>query len=177
MRCNHLSARELRGLWPFTRLATRLAAVTAAIVGASACGGGNATDATDATTETVDCATLAPHDEFVVGLSKPGTGGHYTFALMSADPAPPSRGDNTWLLHVSSGSAPLDGATLDVDSFMPLHQHHSNVQVDITPTGTPGEYELAPVNLWMPGVWEITLGATAADNVRDEAVFKFCLPS
>jgi hypothetical protein len=48
------------------------------------------------------------------------------------------------------------------------------VVAEITPTGTAGQYTLAPVNLWMPGVWQTTIAVTSP--TPDSAVFSFCLP-
>lgn len=33
---------------------------------------------------------------------------------------------------------------------------------------------MEPVNLWMPGVWETTIRATAG-TTTDSAVYKFCI--
>jgi len=99
---------------------------------------------------------------------------------MSADPAPPARGFNTWVVQVSSMNAgvvgaPVDGATLKVTPYMPAHMHGSGVAVEITPMSDPGQYQLKPVNLWMQGVWETTVRATV-DTSSDVTVFKFCIP-
>jgi hypothetical protein len=40
-----------------------------------------------------------------------------------------------------------------------------------------GQYTLSPINMWMPGLWEITISATAGDTVDDSVVFRFCIPS
>jgi hypothetical protein len=129
--------------------------------------------------ETVDCTKVTNADEFVVGLQKIGTGGLLDFKLMSAEPAPPARNDNTWVVQVSamqSGvvGAPIDGATLTANPFMPEHQHGSPIRVTVSPAGQPGQYTLSPVNLWMPGVWETTIRATTGDTT-DSAVYRFCI--
>jgi hypothetical protein len=139
----------------------------------AACGGDDGTG-----DDTVDCTKVTGADTFVVGLEKPGTSGALDFRMMSATPAPPARGDNTWQVQIHSMSsgvvgAPVDGAMLQVTPFMPAHQHGSPIQVEIT-AGTDGMYTLAPVNLWMPGVWETTIRATSASST-DSAVYKFCI--
>jgi hypothetical protein len=128
----------------------------------------------------VDCATVTDVDTFVVGLDHPGDKGVYDFKLMSATPAPPARGFNTWVVQVSSMNAgvvgaPVDGATIKVTPFMPAHMHGSGVEVVIMPMTEPGQYQLDPVNLWMQGVWETTVRATV-DTTTDLTVFKFCIP-
>lgn len=115
------------------------------------------------------------------GLPHQGANGNIDFQMMSIDPAPPARGDNTWVVQLNSMASgvvgdPMDGATLKVSPFMPSHQHGTPVEVEITPTGDPGQYQLSPVNLWMPGVWETTISATSG-TTTDHAVYRFCIPS
>ena len=141
-----------------------------------ACSGGHGDDHDD----DVDC-TVEVVDDFVVGLRKAGEAGRLDFELRSATPAPPSRGDNEWIMQISSLTdgvvgAPVTGATIYVTPFMPKHQHGTPVDAIITPMPTAGEYKLSPVNLWMPGVWETSIEVESASGT-DVAVFKVCLPS
>lgn len=125
----------------------------------------------------VDCTKVTGADTFTVGLPKMGQGGTLDFKLLSATPAPPARGDNTWVVQINetaSGAAPLEGATLQVTPFMPAHQHGSPIMVQVTPMPDAGQYKLEPVNLWMPGVWETTIRASAGTST-DSAVYKFCI--
>ena len=125
-----------------------------------------------------NCAAETRDDEFVLGLTKPGDSSRYEFKLMSADPAPPARGDNTWILQLSTMTAPIapvTGASMTVTPFMPDHAHGSGKTVLVTPMPEAGQYKLEPVNLWMPGLWEVTILATGAET--DQVVFRFCLPS
>jgi hypothetical protein len=125
----------------------------------------------------VDCTMVTGADTFTVGLEKMGQGGTLDFKLMSATPSPPARGDNSWVVQVNqtaSGAAPLEGAQLQVTPFMPAHQHGSPIMVQITPMPDAGQYKLEPVNLWMPGVWETTIRASAGTST-DSAVYKFCI--
>ncbi len=129
----------------------------------------------------VNCAEETRADDFVVGLSKVGDGNLLDFTLMTADPAPPARGDNTWVLQINQmtngvDGAAVDGASMTVSPFMPDHGHPSGKTVIVTPNGTAGQYELAPVNLWMPGLWETTIDATTSAG-DDTVVFRFCIPS
>lgn len=131
--------------------------------------------------EPVNCAEVTDDDDFAVGLSKVGSAGALGFTLMTADPAPPIRGDNTWVIQINQMSggvagAPVDGADMTATPFMPQHQHPSGKTVVIEPTGTAGQYELTPINFWMPGVWETTLDAVTPSG-DDAVVFRFCIPS
>lgn len=129
--------------------------------------------------EEVDCTKVTGTDTFVVGLEKPGEAGLLNFQLMSAEPAPPARDDNTWTVQVNQLNAgvvgaPIDDATLNVTPFMPEHQHGSPIRVQVSAAGAPGQYTLSPVNLWMPGVWETTIRATSG-TTTDSAVYRFCI--
>jgi hypothetical protein len=150
----------------------RSSLLSAVLLSLAACGGDD--------TEEVDCETVTGTDTFVVGLDKPGAGGALDFQLMSAEPAPPARDDNSWIVQINSMAsgvvgAPIDGATLAVTPFMPAHQHGSPIRAQITPVaGQPGQYAISPVNMWMPGVWETTIQATSGDTT-DKAVYRFCI--
>lgn len=131
--------------------------------------------------ESYNCGAETRDDDFVVGLEKFGERGALAFKLMSADPAPPSRDDNTWVVQVSvmtSGvvGAPISGASLNVSPFMPDHQHGTPIEVKIEPMPQAGQYTLSPVNLWMPGLWDTTISATT-NGTTDKVVYRFCIAS
>ncbi|MEO8703117.1 MAG: FixH family protein [Kofleriaceae bacterium] len=141
-----------------------------------ACGGGMGGDDDDVI---VNCATETRDDEFGIGLTKPGDNGILQFKLTNATPAPPIRGDNTWVIEVDSigaSSAPVDGATMTVTPFMPDHGHPAGKTVTIEAAPDPGQYEMAPLNFWMPGLWETTLDVTSPGG-NDVVVFRICIPS
>ncbi len=125
--------------------------------------------------EIVDCANETA-DQYTVGLEKSGT--VLDVKLMSALPAPPSRGDNEWLIHINTvaGAAPVSGATIEVTPFMPKHQHGTPIDVKVEAQTSAGDYKLSPVNLWMPGVWETTIEMTSPSG-SDQVVYRFCIPS
>jgi hypothetical protein len=112
-------------------------------------------------------------DTFTVGLSK--TGERYTLTVVDAVPAMPGRGDNTWTLAVADASgAPMEGETLDAKPWMPDHGHGTPVEEQVTELGG-GEYEIQSLNLFMPGLWVITLDVTNADDETDEVVISVCI--
>ena len=111
------------------------------------------------------------------GLERRGVAGHFSFKLVSAAPAPPARGDNTWVIDIRGASGEvISDAEVRAIPFMPDHGHGTPMKVVITATPTAGRYQLAPVNLWMPGYWETTVSATRA-GISDTALFKFCIPN
>lgn len=132
-------------------------------------------DGGDDGTATYNCEAETRDEQFLAGMQKVGAGG-VTVTLTSATPAPPGRDDNAWTIDVTMGGQPVVGATVKVKPFMPDHQHGTSVQVVVTPDGaTPGRYTLSPINLWMPGLWEITIDVTPAGGTRDSVVFRFCI--
>jgi hypothetical protein len=125
-----------------------------------------------------NCAIETRDEDFFAGMEKVGAGG-LTFRLVSSTPAPPSRDNNAWDIELLSGSEPVSGATLKITPFMPDHRHGTSIKPVITPGQDPGRYNADPINLWMPGLWEVTIKATTAGDapVTDEVVFRFCIAS
>jgi hypothetical protein len=128
-----------------------------------------------------NCATETRADAFVVGLEKMGAQGKLDFKLLTADPAPPARDDNTWVIQVNAMSSgvvgsPITGASINVFPFMPDHQHGTPSEVFIEAMPEAGQYQLSPVNMWMPGLWETTINVTSASGT-DKVVYRFCIPS
>ncbi|GMV12862.1 MAG: hypothetical protein AMXMBFR56_10860 [Polyangiaceae bacterium] len=114
-------------------------------------------------------------DTFSAGLQKTGKSGKLTVTLESADPAPPQKGDNRWTIRVTDpAGAAISDATVTVTPFMPEHGHGTSVQAVVTPK-SDGRYELFPVNLLMPGKWEITLDVGLPGGQSDSVVYTFCV--
>ena len=147
------------------------------VAGLAACGssGGNTPDAAD------DCTADTRQDVFHVGLDKHGAAGNMDFVLMSSVPAPPARGNNTWVIEINAMAngvvgSPMTGVDMAVTPFMPDHQHGTPIPVTVTAMPTAGQYQLDPVNLWMPGLWQTTIQAQSG-STTDMAVFSFCIPN
>ncbi|RMH44636.1 MAG: hypothetical protein D6689_02005 [Deltaproteobacteria bacterium] len=149
-----------------------LLAVAAAL---AACGGDDH-DHDHGADAGIDCSLIMEgQDVYSPGLEKVGDAG-YAVRLLMSDPAPPARGDNTWTIEVVDASdAPVDGLEIDVDTWMPHHQHGSPIHADDMPAGAPGQYTLAPVNLFMPGIWEVTLHLMQNGSEVDSVVYTFCI--
>jgi hypothetical protein len=123
------------------------------------------------------CANNTRADAFATGLTKRGDKSHFELKLLSASPAPPSRGDNTWIVELDAiGGGAVSGATITATPFMPDHGHGTPAMVHVTPLSTAGQYQLAPINMWMPGYWETSI-TVAAGDLHDAATFKFCIPN
>jgi hypothetical protein len=128
--------------------------------------------------DTVSCEADPRVATYTAHLDESGSHG-LTFELVSADPAPPAKFGNSWVVMVKdSDGTPLTG-TLGVGLNMPSHGHGTQVPPVITFDAATSTYTIDPVYLFMPGVWQITLdyygdAGTDADPV-DEASFFFCI--
>ncbi len=151
-----------------TALALALFLAVPAVAGCS--GGGN--DGPDAIDYSYDCTQETRSDTYVAGLEKDSTA---VKVQLTSDPAPPQKGDNTWTLMVTdTGDTPLDGLTINSTPFMPDHGHGTASQETVTAGTQAGEYVLDPVNLWMPGYWEVTIDFTGT-GISDKIVYKICI--
>ncbi len=131
---------------------------------------------------TYNCAADARAETYVAGDEHQGLQGMMDVKLRSATPAPPARGDNSWVVEIDSMSNGVVGASMPglasditVTPFMPDHMHGSPILVQVTALdGQAGQYTLSPVNLWMPGYWETTISVKQG-SMTDDVVYKFCL--
>lgn len=110
---------------------------------------------------------------YAANLEQEGDAGLVTFVLVRAEPAPPARGDNDWIVELlNADGEPISDAELTASPFMPEHGHGST---DVTaPNGSDGEYEIAPVDFFMPGLWRVTLDAET-DGGSDSTDYFFCI--
>jgi hypothetical protein len=113
-------------------------------------------------------------ETFSAGMSKPGDNDALTFVLVSSDPTPPQRRDNVWVLELREGGQPVTGATIKVTTRMPVHGHPGAGTPTVTELGD-GRYELDPVSLEMPDLWEVSIEVTTAEGTTDVARFTFCI--
>jgi hypothetical protein len=112
-------------------------------------------------------------DVYVLGLSKDGINGELSGTLKSSTPTPPTIGENSWtVLLTDSDESPIEDATITATTWMPDHNHGSAITAVSTHLGD-GEYTIEPIELFMPGLWEITLHIEKEDELLDEIVFKF----
>lgn len=126
--------------------------------------------------EPVDCVKETSDDDFVIGLSKTGDNGLYTFALTSFSPAPPARLLNEWTMTITPTASAAVPTTevLAMTPYMPQHGHGAGVDVEISPMPAAGEFKFSTINLHMPGIWEVTVEVTGASY--DSVKFIPCIP-
>ncbi|MCA9642897.1 MAG: FixH family protein [Polyangiaceae bacterium] len=113
-------------------------------------------------------------DTYSVGLSKMSSKAMFEVMLMDADPAPPAKLANTWMVHVKDASGNnVSGATLSVNPNMPDHGHGSTQTTVVTDMGD-GMYQLTPVYMQMAGYWAVPITVTMGADT-DTAQFDFCI--
>jgi hypothetical protein len=92
----------------------------------------------------------------------------------SAAPAGSARTLYTWTVALRSAAGPLpDDATLGVSLRMPDHGHGARRPPTVRPLGG-GRFELADLDLFMDGVWTVTL-RVSVNGVTDQVVFGVCI--
>ncbi len=123
--------------------------------------------------ETEECT--GDFDVFEPGMTQLAEPGDITVELTHAEPSPPVvRRDNVWWLKLADAEGkPISGATLLASPYMPKHQHGS-AEVVVEDLGE-GEYRLSPIELIMPGVWEIPLSVAPEGGEASETSFRFCI--
>ena len=102
--------------------------------------------------------------------------GLFTVSIESADPAPPDRGDNVWTLAVrDAGGEAVEGAAVVVTPYMPAHGHGTNPRTFDGQAQGQGLYEAGPFDLFMPGLWDVSIDVVDSTGADDNAAFTFCL--
>jgi len=124
----------------------------------------------------ISCADDPRAERYVAGMQKTGAKGQTIVTLLSSDPGPPIKGNNVWKVLVTDAqSAPQTGANLTIYPFMPDHGHPSPGKPVAKPLAEAGQYTVAPVYLFMAGLWEVTFNVTPLSGTQDAVVFRFCI--
>jgi hypothetical protein len=121
------------------------------------------------------CLNREGVDAWSNGLARTSSSGNLKVTLVSGDPTPPARGNNSWnvTLTDSAGNAIPNAQPVAVP-YMPDHGHGSSVTPDVTPT-SGAAFTVSPLYLFMPGVWQVTFTATPDAGVADQVQFEFCI--
>ena len=136
-------------------------------------------------TSTDSCPELAPSvrhsltdfDTYSFGMEKRSEGGTYRVLLVQSSPIPKDTGFYTWTVEVQDQNCdPLADATVVAEPRMPSHGHGTSpATTDGTPTGEDGRLELVDMDLFMPGIWEVTLTVSGGGLGDDIVRFNFDL--
>jgi hypothetical protein len=147
--------------------------VASLLASLASCSGSSAGPDADVVDSGIGCKLDPRQDMYAPNLTKAGKMGKLTFVLVSSDPGPPIKGNNTWEVQVlDSSMQPVTGATMTAKPFMPDHGHGTSVVPIVSADGM--SYMVTPLYLFMPGLWQVTLNATSG-GTTDSAVFSFCI--
>lgn len=158
-----------------------LAGLLASALGCSSGSGTTGSSSTGGTTTTTTTAASVCADDpraqpYAVGLEGKSADGAVTVAFLDADPAPPAKGNNTLMIALSDAAGqPITDATIVTKGYMPDHGHSTSVKPTATPKGAAGSYEVTPVTLFMPGIWEITFEVSKGGAAASAVKFTFCV--
>jgi len=123
----------------------------------------------------VSCAGDARVQPYAAGMAVSDPAGDRQYVLVSAQPAPPARGTNTWTVKVLDASGqPMTDLHLDAAAFMPDHGHGSDVVPQVGANGD-GTYSVGPLYFFMPGVWRVTLSDADGGTAAQSGVFFLCV--
>ncbi len=142
--------------------------------------GGNASSSaggdSSGTSSGAVCAADPRAQVYAVGLEGIAADKAMKIRFKDANPAPPSIDSNTFTIQVLDGSdKPVEGATITTVSYMPDHGHYSHIKPPSKPKASDGTYEITPVYLQMPGIWQITFTVQPAQGDPDSVMFTFCV--
>lgn len=143
-----------------------------------ACGTGTGGQGGETTTTTGGvCAALdAGADTYAAGLSRVSADGQVKVAFVSAQPAPPAKGANDFVIDVTDASGqPLTGASIALEAFMPAHGHGATAVPAVQPGSQPGRYTMTGLGLFMAGTWQITFTVTPTGGTAEPVMFTFCV--
>ena len=125
----------------------------------------------------VNCANDARVSTYTPNMTVNSTAGAIKVSLVSS-PGPPARGNNVWTLHITNASGTaMSGISLGYKTIMPDHGHGSPISTPSIMDKGAGNYDVNPVDLFMPGVWHVWFyNATPGSSTpTDTADFFFCV--
>jgi hypothetical protein len=139
-----------------------------------ACAQSNGGATTGASTSVCDSDPRA--EVYAVGLSAAAMDGTVKVSFVDAMPTPPTKGMNTWTIQLTDAKGqPVNGASITVVPFMPDHGHGSSISPQVMPMDMAGNYQVSLLDLFMPGIWDVTLTITPASGPMENLKFTFCV--
>jgi hypothetical protein len=153
------------------RLFGAIAPVAVILAACSSTGGG-----TSSGTPTSVCDGDPRASTYAVGLAATAADGSVKASFVDAMPTPPTRGENTWTIQLTDAMGrPVNGATIAVKPFMPDHGHGSSITPQVMPMDSNGTYQVSLLDLFMAGIWDVTLTITPASGPAETMKFTFCV--
>lgn len=145
---------------------------------AAGCGGetGGEGGQTSTATQPSVCADDPSAMTYSPGMAEAASDGKVKVTLVSATPAPPSKGGNVFVIDLADESGqPISGASIDVKSFMPAHGHYATIVPTVKEGSQAGRYDISDVELFMLGLWQITFTVTPPGGAAEPVMFSFCV--
>ncbi len=143
-------------------------------LGCGSSSGGNPNQPTPDAGDLITCQNDPRAMTYAPGMSVTSSSGSRKYVLLSADPAPPARGNDTWSMRITDAAGTAQpGLTVGVLPFMPDHGHGTSVAASVT-ANQDGTYTVTPLYFFMPGVWRISFWI--GQNQSDVGEFFFCIP-
>lgn len=101
---------------------------------------------------------------------------YYQIKLLSLDPNPPERGENTWRFKLNSADSQesLTGCEVTLVPYMPEHGHGSPKEPEFSELGG-GEYEFSDIVFTMPGLWSMGFDVSCGDFMTEQVFIDFIL--
>ena len=103
----------------------------------------------------------------------------FLLTLVSAQPTPLNRGNNTWVLSLKDGSeVPVPETSITLVPTMPGHGHGTHpTSFDGIAGEEPGLFTVGPFDLMMPGTWLLTFSITPSEGEVVIIESSFCIES
>lgn len=121
-------------------------------------------------------APQTPSDSYVAGLEKVGTGETLRVQLTQSDPIPKYTGYYTWKITILDNlGQPIEGAEVGAVPTMPDHGHGTYPPLTTATENGEGVYTLTDMDLFMSGVWVVTIRVKTAEGTEDEVEYAFLL--
>ena len=127
----------------------------------------------------VSCTNDARLDTYRAGFARIGLNSTLLFRLENSEPGPPVKGNNTLTLSIIDVNAEPVTGELRITLKMPDHGHESPTVPAFTFDADSAMNTVTPVNLFMAGVWQITISvyeaSADAGAPLDSVSFFFCV--
>ena len=137
----------------------------------AACASDEEPEASDAM---ADCTVDSRAEAYAPGMQAMAPDGT-RLVLVSAEPGPPVRFDNTWTVQaLGADGEPLAVTDLRVEPFMPDHGHGTPEPPEPVAEAEPGRYRMGPFDLWMPGIWQLHFSMDHGETTST-ATLSFCI--
>lgn len=105
------------------------------------------------------------------GVTKVSSGGDFSVSYASLTGTLPVNTAHTWRLRVSTPEgAPVEGAEIEAEGYMPGHGHGMPVRPRVTDGKEPGTYFVEGMKFNMPDIWAVTFRIHAG-SFRDTVTF------